>query len=302
MNKKIEQKCSYIAILGAPNAGKSTLMNQLVGSKVSIVSPKVQTTRASVRGICTEGDSQLIFIDTPGIFSPKKTLEKAIVKEAWRSLADADINVLLMDARRGVCENTASIIESLKKQEKKAVLILNKVDLINPERLLPLAKEMDEIGIFSDIFMISALKNNGVDGVKQFFLKNAKPSPWMFPEDQIMEAPIKFFAAEITREKIFMRLQQEIPYSIAVETEKWEDKGKKGIDIHQVVYVLKEGQKRIIVGKNASMIKQIGIDSRKELEYILETKVNLFLFVKVKENWTSSPDVYREIGLELPKS
>jgi GTP-binding protein Era len=295
-----KQRCAYIALMGAPNVGKSTLVNQLVGSKVSIVSPKVQTTRASIKGICVDDDAQLIFVDTPGVFSPKETLERAIVEEAWRRVNEADFIALLIDVKKGVCKDTKNIIASLKKQQRQVALILNKIDLIRHEELLRMAQELNEHGIFTDIFMVSALNGDGVADVRKHFGKLAPLGPWMFPADQLMEAPIKFFAAEITREKIFMKLQQELPYSIAVETEKWEEK-KNLVSINQVIYTRKDGQKAIILGKGGSMIKQIGEASRKELEKILECKVNLFLFVKVRENWVDNPDLYREIGLQLPE-
>lgn len=284
--------------MGAPNVGKSTLVNNLIGSKISIVTPKVQTTRASIKGIYTQGDVQIIFIDTPGLFNAKETLEKAIVQEAWRKVEEADYLALLVDAKRGLCKNTKLVIESLKKQGKKAALIINKIDLIQRERLLILSQELNATDVFTESFMVSALKGDGTKKLIEYFSGLAPKGPWMFPEDQIMEAPIKFFAAEVTREKIFMKLQQEIPYSVAVETEKWEE-SKKAINIHQVIYVQRNGQKGIILGKGGVMIKQIGESSRKELEYILETKVNLFLFVKVRENWVDNPAVYREIGLNL---
>ncbi len=282
--------------MGAPNVGKSTLVNNLIGSKISIVTPKVQTTRASIKGIYTEGDVQLIFIDTPGLFNPKETLEKAIVQEAWRKVEEADYLALLVDAKRGLCKNTKLVIESLKQQGKKAALIINKIDLVQRERLLVLSQELNATGVFTESFMVSALKGDGTKKLIEYFSGIAPKGHWMFPEDQIMEAPIKFFAAEVTREKIFMRLQQEIPYSVAVETEKWEET-KKAINIHQIIYVQRDGQKGIILGKSGAMIKQIGESARKELEYILETKVNLFLFVKVRENWVDNPEVYREIRL-----
>ncbi|MCE3232781.1 MAG: era [Rickettsiaceae bacterium] len=296
-----QHKCAYIALMGAPNVGKSTLVNQLIGTKVTIVSPKVQTTRASVKGICMEGDTQLVFVDTPGVFSPKETLEKAIVQEAWRRVGEADFTALLIDSRKGICKDTSNIVESLKKQEKKLALILNKIDLIKREDLLALAQELNSHGIFTDTFMVSALKGDGVKSLREYYAKLAPVGQWMFPEDQIMEAPVKFFAAEITREKIFMKLQQELPYSIAVETEKWEEKKNGEVSISQVIYVRKEGQKGIVLGRGGEMIKHIGTASRRELEKLLECKVNLKLFVKVRENWVESSSIYSQIGLQLPE-
>ncbi|MDA0782351.1 MAG: GTPase Era [Rickettsiales bacterium] len=292
------QKCGFIALMGAPNVGKSTLVNNLVGSKISIVTPKVQTTRASIKGIYTQGDTQLIFIDTPGLFNAKEKLEKAIVKEAWSGVEAADYLALLIDAKKGICKDTAQVIKSLKEQGKKAALIINKIDLIQREKLFELATKLNDEGVFTETFMVSALKGDGTKKLIEYFGSIAKNSPWMFPEDQIMDAPIKFYAAEVTREKIFMKLQQEIPYSVAVETEKWEET-KKAVNIHQVIYVRKQGQKAIILGKGGTMIKQIGASSRRELEEALESKVNLFLFVKVRENWVDNPSIYKEIGLDL---
>jgi GTP-binding protein Era len=296
-----QKKCAFIALMGAPNVGKSTLVNQLVGAKVTIVSPKVQTTRASVKGICMVENTQLVFVDTPGVFSPKETLEKAIVQEAWRRVNEADFIALLVDCKKGICKDTANIITSLQKQERRIVLILNKIDLVRHEELLVLSKDLNDSGVFTDTFMVSALKGNGVEKLREYYSNLAPVGEWMFPEDQIMEAPVKFFAAEITREKIFMRLQQELPYSIAVETEKWEEKSSKEVTVSQVIYVRKEGQKGIVLGRGGEMIKQIGESSRKELEKLLDCKVNLKLFVKVRENWTSNPSVYSEIGLQMPE-
>lgn len=279
------KKCGFIVLLGAPNAGKSTLVNQLVGSKVSIVSPKVQTTRASIKGICMEGDTQLVFIDTPGVFSPKKNLEKAIVKEAWSRIHEADNLALLVDVKKGICHDTELIIDFLKKEKKKATLIINKVDLVGAEILLPFMKEMGELGVFGEIFMISAMKGDGVKGLKKHFCDIAPEGEWAYPPDHLSDAPVKFFAAEVTREKLFMKLQHELPYSIAVETEKWEEQKNGNIAIHQVIYTQKDGQKSIILGKGGSMIKEIGMAARKELEKLLEAKIHLTLFVKVREDW-----------------
>lgn len=292
------QKCGFVALMGAPNVGKSTLVNNLVGSKISIVTPKVQTTRASIKGIYTHGDIQLVFIDTPGLFNAKEKLEKAIVQEAWKRVEEADYLALLVDAKRGICKDTKQVINSLKQQGKKASLIINKIDLIKRETLFELSTQLNEEGVFTETFMVSALKGDGTQKLIEHFSNVASEGPWMFPEDQIMDAPIKFYAAEVTREKIFMKLQQELPYSIAVETEKWEET-KKAINIHQVIYVRKQGQKGIILGKSGTMIKQIGASSRRELEEALEKKINLFLFVKVRENWVDNPSIYQEIGLDL---
>lgn len=294
------QKSIFVALIGAPNAGKSTMTNKMVGTKVTIVSPKVQTTRASIRGIVMQDQTQIVLIDTPGIFiKPQRNLEQAIVKEAWNKLGEADVIALLIDAKKGICANTKSILESLKKQQRKAILLLNKVDLVAPEILLPLTKELNDLEIFTDIFMVSALNGDGIPDVLKYFDKIAPESPWMYDEDQASDAPLRFLAAEITREKLFLQLQQELPYNVAVETEKWEE-DKKKIIINQCIYVAKNGQKKIVLGKGGSNIKRIGQMARGELQSMFDKKVSLFLFVKVKENWLDNPSLYQDIGLEFP--
>lgn len=296
------QKCSYVALMGAPNAGKSTLANALTGVKFSIVSPKVQTTRANMKGICMVGDdTQLVLIDTPGIFRPKKTLEKAIVGEAWRGVAEADSLVLVVDASRKMCQETIDIIETLRTRQIKAVLVLNKVDVVKLEKLLPLAQDMDETGVFTKIFMISALNGDGVDDLRNYLAETAPNSAWMFPADQLTDAPMRFLAAEITREKLFMNLDQELPYSVAVVTDSWKE-GKGATTINQTIYVTKDGQKSIILGRNGTLIKRIGQASRLELQEIIGGKVSLFLFVKVRKNWVENPHIYQEIGIEMPNN
>lgn len=275
------QKCSYIALMGAPNAGKSTLANAICGAKFSIVSPKVQTTRNSMKGICMVGDSQLVLIDTPGIFRPKKTMERTIVAEAWRGVAEANNLVLVVDASKGICSETDDIIGTLKGRAQQAILVLNKIDRIPLEKLLPLSAKMDEIGVFTKIFMISARKGDGVIDLKNYLAELAPISPWMFPPDQLTDAPMRFLAAEITREKLFLNLDQELPYAITVETDNWKET-KGNTTIHQTIYVEKEGQKAIILGKGGTLIKRIGQLARRELQQIIEGKVNLFLFVKVR--------------------
>lgn len=295
------QTCIFVSLMGAPNAGKSTLTNKMVGTKVSIVSPKVQTTRASIRGIALAGNAQIVLVDTPGVFvNPKRDLEKAIVQEAWDKGIGTDAIAVLVDAKKGMCKDTCFIIESLKKQKKQAILILNKVDLVSPQALLPLVKALDDTNVFSDTFMISALNGDGVADFKAHLAKIAPPSPWMYPEDQVSDAPMRFLAAEITREKLFLELQQELPYNVAVQTESWEETDKK-VTIHQCIYTAKDGQKAIILGKGGQKIKRIGQTARHELSNILEKKVNLFLFVKVRENWLENPEIYREMGLDFPR-
>ncbi len=289
------QKCAIIAIMGAPNVGKSTLVNNIMGCKVSIVSPKVQTTRASIKAIYTDKDTQLVFVDTPGVFSPKAKLEKAIVKEAWSRIYESDSLALIVDAVKGICNNTKMLAQSLSEQRKEAILVINKIDRIKRQDLLKLSEELNQYNIFSKTFMVSALKGDGTKQLVDYFIQNAPEGNFAYPEDQISDAPIKFFAAELTREKIFLRLQQEIPYAVTVETEKWEETDKS-INIHQIIYVRKNGQKSIILGAQGQMIKNIGLASRKELERILEKKVNLFLFVKVRENWIDNPEIFNQMG------
>lgn len=289
-----QQKCAFIALLGAPNAGKSTLLNQMVGSKVSIVSAKVQTTRSVITGIALMGEAQLVFVDTPGIFKPnaKHRLETVMVQAAWDRMSESDMLAVLVDAKKGICENTELIIKELNHRNAKAVLILNKVDLVERQTLLGLADTLSKTGVFSDVFMVSALKGDGVEDVKRYFALHAKPGPWMFPEDQISTAPMRFIAAEVTREKLFHRLHEELPYSIAVETEQYEEVKDGSVKIHQAIYVRREGHKKIVIGKGGANIKNIGRLARQELEYLLARKVHLFLFVKVRENWVDNPEVY----------
>lgn len=281
-----QQRCAFIALLGSPNAGKSTLLNQLIGSKVAIVSPKVQTTRTTMNGICMAGDAQLVFIDTPGIFIPSKPLEKVIVRAAWEGFKAADMIALVVDAKKGLCKNTARIIDSFIQKEVRAVLVLNKIDLLKPHELLALIEKFNAHGIFDEIFMVSALKGDGVSELKTHWAGKAPLSPWLYPEDSITDAPKRFIAAEITREALFMKLEEELPYSLSVQVEKWEEMANGDVLIHQVIYVMKETQKMIIVGKGGSMIKAIGEKARRELEQLLGQKVHLYLFVKVREKWT----------------
>ncbi len=285
MTTDSSQKCAFIALLGTPNAGKSTLLNQLVGSKISIVSPKVQTTRTAINGICMAGNAQLIFIDTPGIFLPKKPLEKAMVKAAWEGSATADSAALLIDARKGLDAGTQLIVEAIIQKQLKAIAIINKIDLVDKAKLFELAKALDAYGIFARIFMISALKGDGVEDVKHYLADTAPLSPWLYPEDDLTTLPLRFLAAEITREQLFLRLDQELPYALTVETEHWETLDNGQVKVHQVIYVLKESQKMIIIGKGGSMIKAVGTSAKQQLQRLLGTKVHLFLFVKVNEDW-----------------
>lgn len=285
MSTTSPQSCSFITLLGAPNAGKSTLVNAMVGSKVAIVTPKVQTTRVALRGICMSGNCQLVLIDTPGVFTPKRPLEKTIVQEAWRNLPEGDQLMVLVDAKKGICNNTQMILDNLKQQDIKALLVLNKADKVKPETLLPLAATLNETGLFSHTFMISALKRQGVDDLIKHLVKHAKEEPWAFPEDQVSDAPARVLAAEVTREHLFFKLQNELPYSLSVETETFEEKKNGQIVIRQMICVAKEGHKAIIVGKGGATIKEIGEASRGQLSKLFDTKVHLFLFVKVTDRW-----------------
>lgn len=294
-----EKKCGFIAVLGAPNAGKSTLVNRLVGTKVSIVSPKVQTTRSRVMGIVVKGDVQLVFIDTPGIFEPRRRLDRAMVSAAWSGANDSDISLLLVDCEKGVRRDTQAIIDRMKKEGKRAHLILNKIDKVPKEKLLELAAALDAEGVFDDVFMISALKGKGVNDLLNFLAKNMPEGPWHFPEDQISDMTERLLAAEITREKLYLQLRQELPYATTVETETWEDREDGSTKIEQVIFVERESQKSIILGKGGQQIKKLGSQSRLELEEILDRRVHLFLFVKVRENWGDDPERYKDLGLDF---
>ncbi len=294
--------CGFVAILGAPNAGKSTLLNRLVGTKVSIVSPKVQTTRRRVLGITVKDDAQLIFVDTPGIFTPRqnKRLEQAIVKAAWSAAFDADSLLLLVDAKRGLDSDTKAIIQGLRERRSRATLALNKLDLVKPPQLLPLIKELDDLGLFERTFVISAHTGDGCDDLLNYLLESLPKGPWHFPEDQLSDLSNRALAAELTREKLFLDLHQELPYSLTVETENWiESEDGKEVRIDQVIYVERDSQKGIVLGKGGRQIKAVGQAAREELEQILEMRVHLFLFVKVRDKWTNDPERYREMGLDF---
>jgi len=300
MTETTKTKCGMVGVIGAPNAGKSTLINYIVGAKVSIVSPKVQTTRTRVMGIVNKENSQIIFVDTPGIFSPKKRLEKAMVASAWAGMSDADLTVMLVDISRGkINQDSWNIINKLKEQNQKVSLILNKIDLIEKEKLLKLSKELHETGVFNEVFMISALKGDGINALMKSIIDKLPEGPWLFDDEQISDMPMRLLAAEITREKIFLQLRDELPYASTVETEKWEEFDNGSVKISQVIYVMKDSQKSIILGKKGSMIKKIGESSRRELEEILEQRVHLSLFVKVRENWTEDKERYETWGLDF---
>ena len=293
------KRAGFVAIVGAPNVGKSTLLNRLVGAKVSIVSPKVQTTRTRVLGICIEGPAQIIFIDTPGIFQPRRRLDRAMVAAAWIGTADADEVLLLVDASRGLDRNTAAIVKKLKRAERTVILAINKVDLLNKPDLLALAAELNEAGAFTDTFMISAETGDGVADLMALLAGRVAAGRWLFPEDQISDMPGRLTAAEITREQLYLQLHKELPYAAAVETESWKDQDDGSLRIEQVVYVERGSQKAIVLGKKGSRVKSIGEAARKELEEIFGRRVHLFLFVKVRGNWGDDPERYRDLGLDF---
>lgn len=292
-------RCGFVALIGAPNAGKSTLLNSLVGTKVAIVSPKVQTTRSRVLGIATEGRSQIVFVDTPGIFKPRRRLDRAMVAAAWAGAAEGDLVLLLIDASlKGVRDESRSIIAQLAQSKRQAILVLNKIDAVRREALLALAADLNTSGVFTDIFMISALTGDGVDDLRRAVAERLPEGPWLFPEDQVSDMPMRLLAAEITREKLFLRLQQELPYAVAVETESWEEQEDGSVRISQIIYVQRDGQKAIVLGRGGQMIKAIGTAARLELEEITEQRVHLSLFVKVRENWLDDPARYSVWGLD----
>jgi GTPase len=294
-------RCGFVALIGAPNVGKSTLVNALVGSKVTIVSRKVQTTRALIRGIVIENNAQIILVDTPGIFLPKRRLDRAMVSTAWSGAHDADLVCMLLDAKSGIDEEADAILAKLATVAHKKILVLNKIDLVPREKLLALAKAANDRLAFEQTFMISALSGDGVDDLRRTLAAMVPPGPFHYPEDQMSDAPMRHLAAEITREKIFRQLHQELPYQSTVETDSWTERKDKSVRIEQTIFVERESQRKIVLGKGGATIKSIGADSRKELTEIVGVPVHLFLFVKVRENWGEDPDRYREMGLDFPK-
>ena len=296
-----ETRCGFVALIGAPNVGKSTLVNALVGSKVTIVSRKVQTTRALIRGIAIEGKSQIILVDTPGIFAPKRRLDRAMVSTAWSGAHDADLVCVLLDAKSGLDDEADGILAKASSVGHDKILVLNKIDLVPREKLLALAQAANERLKFVHTFMISALSDDGVGDLLKNLAAMVPAGPFLYPEDQMSDAPMRQLAAEITREKIFRQLHQELPYQSTVETDSWTERKDKSVRIEQTIFVERESQRKIALGKGGSAIKSIGAESRKELAEILGVPVHLFLFVKVRENWGDDPDRYREMGLEFPK-
>lgn len=293
-------RSGFVALIGAPNAGKSTLVNQLVGTKVSIVTHKVQTTRAIVRGIATHDNAQIVFLDTPGIFKPRRALDRAMVTTAWGGARDADMVLVLIDAERGISGDAEALLDNLKDVRQPKILVLNKVDRVKGEALLKLTAEANARATFERTFMISALTGDGCADLLDYLAAALPEGPWYYPEDQVSDLPMRQLAAEITREKLYLRLHQELPYASHVETEKWEEKKDGSVRIEQVIYVERDGQKKILLGHKGETIRAIGAAARKELAEILEQNVHLFLFVKVRENWGSDPERYREMGLDFP--
>jgi GTP-binding protein Era len=294
-------RCGFVALIGAPNVGKSTLVNALVGAKVTIVSRKVQTTRALIRGIVIENNAQIILVDTPGIFLPKRRLDRAMVSTAWSGAHDADLVCVLLDAKSGIDEEAEAILTKVASVNHDKILVINKVDLVQREKLLALAQAANERMAFAKTFMVSAISGDGVDDIRGTLAEMVAPGPFLYPEDQMSDAPMRHLAAEITREKIYRKLHQELPYQSTVETDKWEERKDKSVRIEQTIFVERESQRKIMLGAGGATIKSIGADSRKEIGEILGVPVHLFLFVKVRENWGDDPDRYREMGLEFPK-
>jgi GTP-binding protein Era len=296
-----KMRCGFIALIGAPNAGKSTLVNALVGAKVAIVTPKVQTTRALLRGIAIVEQAQLVFIDTPGIFLPRRRLDRAMVTTAWGGARDADMVGVLVDAKKGLDAEAAVIFDRLSEIAQPKVFILNKVDLVEKVKLLALAQDANARAKFEATFMVSALKGGGVEDVKSWFARQVPEGPWHFPADEVSDAPLRLLAAEITREKLFLKLHQELPYQSTVETESWQERKDGSVRVEQTIYVERESQRKIVLGKGGQGIKAIGAAARKEIAELIEKPTHLFLFVKVRENWSEDPERYREMGLEYPK-
>ncbi len=294
-------RCGFVALIGAPNAGKSTLVNRLVGTKVTIVSHKVQTTRSIVRGIGIVDKSQIVFVDTPGIFKPKRRLDRAMVDTAWSGARDADIVALLIDAGKGIDEEASALLGRLADIRLPKILLLNKIDTVKRESLLALADAANKAVAFERTFMISALNGDGLDDLKAWLAAAVPAGPFLFPEDEVSDLPLRQLAAEITREKLFERLHQELPYQATVETDSWTDQKNGSARVEQTIFVERDSQKKIVIGKGGATIKAISMAARKELTEIAEKPVHLFLFVKVRENWSDDPERYRAMGIEFPK-
>jgi GTP-binding protein Era len=294
-------RCGFVALIGVPNAGKSTLINRLVGTKVAIVSHKVQTTRSTIRGIAMAGRAQIIFVDTPGIFRPKRRLDRAMVETAWGGARDADVVALLIDAATGVTDGVKELIVKLAEIGQPKVLVLNKIDLVRRENLLTLTAEANGLLAFERTFMVSALSGDGLAEFVAYLAGRVPPGPWLYPEDEVSDVPLRQLAAEITREKLFERLHQELPYHATVETEEWKEQQDGSVRVAQTIFVERESKKKIVIGAGGSVIKAISMAARKEIGEIAETPIHLFLFVKVRENWSDDPERYRVMGIEFPK-
>jgi GTP-binding protein Era len=309
MSGEEQTRSGFVAVIGAPNAGKSTLVNKLVGSKVSIVTPKVQTTRMRIRGVAMFDKAQVVFVDTPGIFRPRRLLDRAMVKSAWTGAGEADAVLFLVDAPAAAREQATaiadarSITDDLRRAGRKAVaLVLNKTDAIAPKRLLPLVEELNDAEVFERVFMISALNGDGLSELKTWCVAHMPPGPWLYPAGQAADIPSRLLAAEITREKLFMRLRDELPYATTVETESWTERKDGSVRIEQTIYVERESQKPILLGERGQMIKSIGAASRTELQRLFEKRVHLFLFVKVREHWAEERERLSAIGLDIPEA
>jgi GTP-binding protein Era len=294
----IAARCGYVALIGAPNAGKSTLLNRLVGRKLAIVTPKPQTTRTRMLGIAIEGSTQLIYVDTPGIFAPRRRLDRSMVAAAWSGAEDADETVLLVDAARAVGSEVRRIVEHLAKRGRRSILALNKIDLVRRDHLLGLTADLTREGDFDPVFMISGLRGDGVDDIKRYLARAVPPGPWLFPEDQLSDAAERLIAAEVTREQVFLQLQDELPYASTVETEGWEERRDGSVRIDQVIFVERPSQRAIVLGDRGRRIKEIGARARAELEAMLQRRVHLFLFVKVRENWGEDRERFAALGLD----
>jgi GTP-binding protein Era len=294
-----QTRCGFCAVIGAPNAGKSTLVNQLAGSKVSIVSRKAQTTRARIRAIAVEGNAQIVFVDTPGIFAPRRKLDTAMVANAWSGAGEADAVLLIVDARKGIDDEVRTIIAGLGDANLKPALVLNKVDAVPRDKLLPLSEQLTALYAFPRVFMVSAINGDGVADLKHYIAAQMPEGPWLYPGDQTADIQLRFLASEITREKLYERLHDELPYASTVETETWEERKDGSVRIGQIIFVERDSQKMIVLGKGGQTIKQIGQLARSELEALFERKVHLFLFVKVRENWAEDPERLRNMGLDL---
>ena len=294
-------RSGFVALIGEPNAGKSTLLNQMVGAKISIVTHKVQTTRTRIRGVTIEGDSQIIFVDTPGLFKPRRRLDRAMVAAAWSGAADSDVTLLLVEANRGLTEGVEKIISSISETgfSGKLALVINKIDKVDVNDLLSLSKQINDSHAFTETFMISAEKGKGLDDLRRWLASNLPKGPWLYPDDQISDMPLRMIAAEITREKLTLRLHQELPYQLTVETEKWEEKKDNSVRIEQMIYLSRSGHKGIVLGKKGETIKAVSMASRLSIEEFLGTKVHLFLRLKVREKWMEETKRYSEMGLDF---